>query len=229
VLETVSQKLQWDDYWEQQNAPSRVYSRIASYYRRVIIAPSVRKTVRKHLSAQKTVLHAGSGGGEIDALMPEDWQLFSIDFSTEAIQRHQSQQKLIDRSLIVLQGDLFALPFHGGHFDVVFNLGVMEHFSEDEVARALSEMKRVLKPQGRVILYWPPIWGPTVVVLHSVAWLLRVTGRYTKQLHPAEINLFRSKRQCKALLAQAGLKAVSINYGPQDLFTHVIIIAEHDE
>lgn len=183
----------------------------------------------KQLSAQKTVLHAGSGGGEIDALMPQDWRLVSIDFSEEAIQRHQLRQKSIDRNLVVLQGDLFALPFYGGYFDVVFNLGVMEHFSDEEVVRALSEMKRVLAPQGRVILYWPPIWGPTVFVLHSIAWLLRITGRYKTQLHPAEVNLFRSATRCRRLLAHAGLKPISITYGPQDLFTHVIIIAGHGE
>lgn len=215
----------WDSYWRQQNTTTRLYGRIASFYRRRIIAPSLRRTLAKFTTFDSSILHAGSGGGEIDILMPRNWKLTAIDISLEALQKHRSTFSGEGRTDFALQADLFCLPFESDQFDVAFNLGVMEHFNDSEIIRALKELRRVAKSDGHVVLYWPPAWGPSVVVLHSVAHLMRVFGRSQVSLHPPEINLFRSKKKCTGLLAIAGLRAVKYSYGPGDFFTHMIVIA----
>jgi len=126
-----------------------------------------------------------------------------------------------------VQADLFELLFYGSSFGVIFNLGVMEHFTDDEVLAAFSEIERVLEPMGRAVFYWPLFWGPTVIVPHSIARCLRLINRSAAQLHPPEINLFRSPRRCRSSLSEAGLRATSISCGLRDLFTHVTIIATH--
>ena len=220
-----SQEAQWNTYWEKQNASGRLYGRIASFYRRVIIAPSVKRAIKQRLGNGTCVLHVGAGSGEIDALLPNSWSLFSIDFSSAAIGKNRRLQRSIGRTAIAVQADMFTLPFATSRFDVVFNLGVMEHFSDDEVVDSLLEMNRVLAPSGHIIMYWPPVWGPTVIVLHLVAAALRLARKSKAQLHPPEINLFRSRRRCRQLLSRAGLQSVSFSYGPHDLFTHVVIVA----
>lgn len=47
-----------------------------------------------------------------------------------------------------------GLPFGAGAFDAVLNCGVLEHV-EDE-ARALAELRRVLRPRGRLFTYHLP-------------------------------------------------------------------------
>lgn len=215
----------WDQYWYQQNSTTRVYGKIASFYRRKIITPSLRRTLSKFVTSQSSLLHAGAGGGEIDFNLPANWNLHSIDISFEATQLQRAVFKTQNRSSSSLQADLFSLPFPSHYFDVVFNLGVMEHFTNTEIYEALVEMRRVTKRGGYLVLYWPPIWGPSVLVLHSIARVMRVLGRSHIQLHPKEINLFRSKRDCREILLKAGLQEVRIRYGPGDLFTHVIVIA----
>ena len=227
VSTCLQQSDQWDEYWDTKNATNHIYGRIASFYRRVIIAPSVRKVVQRELAPGSRALHLGAGAGEIDSLLPAEWNLVAIDFSAEAIRLRQKRLRTSGACGSAIQADLFELPFIKSSFGVVFNLGVMEHFTDDEVLASFSEIKRVLEPTGRAVFYWPPVWGPTVIVLHSIARCLRLFNRSAAQLHPPEINLFRSPRRCRRLLSRAGLRATSISYGPRDLFTHVIVIATH--
>jgi SAM-dependent methyltransferase len=222
-----SQSSQWEEYWKKQKAASQVYGRIASFYRKFVIAPSVQRTLESFLFPGALILHAGSGSGEIDVLLPPKWKLIAIDFSSEAVRRHR--QTFLNHCLVSdsVQADLFRLPFRDGQFMASFNLGVMEHFDDDDVIRALNELRRVTSNEGRLVLYWPPIWGPTVIVLHSIAFILKVLGKSNIQLHPPEINLFRSKKHCRDLLRAANLEPVKFIYGPTDMFTHMIIIAKH--
>jgi len=49
--------------------------------------------------------------------------------------------------------DIRNLPFEDNFFDGVYNLGVMEHYSEKEIEEILAEMKRVLKDEGKMIIF----------------------------------------------------------------------------
>jgi SAM-dependent methyltransferase len=53
----------------------------------------------------------------------------------------------------VVQGDLLRLPFRSGSFDLVVCTDVLEHIAEDSAA--LSELARVLRPAGTLILTVP--------------------------------------------------------------------------
>lgn len=216
---------QWDQYWRQQQTSKQLYGVIASFYRRAIIAPSLRRKLSPFMGKGASALHVGAGSGEIDILLPKDWNVTPIDFSSEAIARHRRRFASDNRVSSAIQADMFALPFDEGTFDVCFNLGVMEHFDDDDVLNALRELRRVTAHGGHIVLYWPPVWGPTVLVLHSIAAVLNLFGRTKTQLHPPEINLFRSRSHCRQLLAKAGLSVEKFSYGPGDLFTHMIVVA----
>lgn len=49
-------------------------------------------------------------------------------------------------------GDLVALPFRDEAFDVVFCISVVEHLPGGRIPRALLELRRVLRPGGRMLL-----------------------------------------------------------------------------
>lgn len=60
----------------------------------------------------------------------------------------------------VIQGDVCALPFDDGAFDLVFATDVIEHVDDD--TRAMFEIARVLAPGGTVVLTvpaFPSLWG----------------------------------------------------------------------
>jgi SAM-dependent methyltransferase len=51
------------------------------------------------------------------------------------------------------QADARALPFAPQSFSVIFSLDVMEHLTTPDVVQMFKEMRRVLKPGGRVMVY----------------------------------------------------------------------------
>jgi SAM-dependent methyltransferase len=59
-----------------------------------------------------------------------------------------------------VRGDLTALPFPDGSFDLVIASEVLEHIPDD--ARAIGEIARVVRPGGRVAVTVPRWWPEKV-------------------------------------------------------------------
>ena len=102
-------------------------------------------------------LEAGSGPGycssRLRALGPRV-RATALDLDADALALVAAR----DRALGIVRGDLYALPFRTGAFDLVFNSSTMEHL--DAFSRALREMVRVARPGGRVFVGVPYRYGP---------------------------------------------------------------------
>jgi SAM-dependent methyltransferase len=59
----------------------------------------------------------------------------------------------LDSPLAMVHADITALPFEDASFDLIVCSHVLEHVSDD--ARALSELRRVLRPEGSAVLLYP--------------------------------------------------------------------------
>lgn len=212
---------QWDTYWNAKNTGSTIYSGIASFYRRHIIRQSLERTMKRVFRQNSTLLHAGCGSGEVDMGLENFMSITALDFSMTALREYQDFHPAHRK---LLAADLFKLPFADGSFDGVFNLGVMEHFSENEIIIALTEIRRVLRKDGKVVLYWPPVWGLSVVALLTAHKILAVLGRKGARLHPVEHSLIRSRRTCEQWFEAGGLHLESFRFGWSDLFTHQRIV-----
>jgi len=97
---------------------------------------------------------------------------------------------------VAVTADGEALPYPDDHFDVVFNLGSLEHY-EDPVKGA-AEMARVVRPDGVVCLHVPNTFGLRWNVLH--AWR---TGDVHDDGQP--IQRYGTRLQWQRLLADGGL------------------------
>lgn len=212
---------QWDTYWNAKSTGSHIYSGIASFYRRKIIKQSLERTLKAVFRPNSSLLHAGCGSGEVDMNLENFVSITAIDFSMTALREYQGFHP-VNRKL--LAADLFKLPFADGSFDGVFNLGVMEHFSENEIVTALTEIRRVLAKDGKVVFYWPPVWGLSVIALLTAHKLLAIVGRKGVRLHPVEHSLIRSRRTCEEWFEAGGLQLESFRFGWSDFFTHQRIV-----
>lgn len=103
--------------------------------------------------APRRVLDCGVGTGALSLalarVLPDPFKLDGIDLSPGMLEQagHRLGDAGIDTSL--RQGDVHALPYEDGAFDLVMAAHVLEHLVDP--GRALDEMVRVLKPGGLLI------------------------------------------------------------------------------
>src|SRR6267143_6154920 len=99
---------------------------------------------------QKKVLDVGCGTGAILKQLGNPEKNVGIDLAPEAISF--CRQRGLDN---VRQGDICALPFNDASFDAVISSSVIYHDWVPDVARAIGEMHRVVRPGGVLILNVP--------------------------------------------------------------------------
>src|SRR5262245_26638048 len=104
------------------------------------------------LRGLKSILDVGSGAGQIAGHLLEfadpDAQITCTDLSAQMLRRARTRLKSPRPSFIV--ADVMALPFADGSFDGITCGYVLEHVPDP--AKGLSELSRVLKTGGRMLL-----------------------------------------------------------------------------
>jgi ubiquinone/menaquinone biosynthesis C-methylase UbiE len=214
----------WDKYWTKRKTTSQViYKTIASFYRKHIIKRALNHFIESEFKKGSRLLHAGCGTGQVDQDVIAKYQLTALDISGKALDLYKifngEKAKLVKASIL-------KIPAKNSTFEGVYNMGVMEHFTKEEDEKILLELRRVLKPNGKIVLFWPPKYGPTVLFLNSTHFILNKILKKNIRLHPEEISLLESKKQVAEILRKTGFKLLKFYFGPKDLFTHCIVIAK---
>ncbi|HPO07618.1 MAG TPA: methyltransferase domain-containing protein [bacterium] len=213
----------WDAYWDGHTESSvSVYTIIAGFYRRLVIKRNLHRFIRDTFPSGSRLLHAGCGSGQVDGNLHRDMRITAVDISPKALDLYSRNNPDASR---IQHASLFDLPFPDSTFDGIYNLGVMEHFTSNEVSRIFQECHRVLKPSGKILLFWPHRRASSVLVLKFVHFFLhKILNRNTK-LHPDEISLLSSRAEADRILQEAGLVLFDYHFGIRDLFVQAVLIA----
>lgn len=214
----------WDDYWKkQQSINNWVYDRIAEFFRHFLIRPYLNKYVRKHFSRGLMLVHAGCGSGQVDYDITNEYPVTAVDISLNALEIYRSNHSQIES---ILQNDIRNMDFESGTIGGIYSLGVMEHFIPEEIVKILQEFNRVLQPKGKVVLFWPPKFGASVVFLNFWHFIMNKIFKKNIHLHPLEVSLLGSKQEIIDLATQSGFTLVDYHFGINDLFTQVVIVLQ---
>lgn len=130
------------------------YGRIARFYDTLlgpVNAPLRAIGWKLHpTDASMTVLDVGCGtGAHLEIYVDSGAECVGIDASPAMLE--QASARLGDRADLEL-GDATALPHSDSAFDLVFTSLFLHELEPDVRAAALSEMARVAKPGGRVLI-----------------------------------------------------------------------------
>ena len=107
--------------------------------------------LREHVRAGDRVLDLGSGDGSFTAAAAAlGADVVGAEVAAAAIERARRRHAGLEFRLVPVDG---PLPFEDGSFELVWSSEVIEHVAD--TARWLSEVRRVLKPAGRLLLTTP--------------------------------------------------------------------------
>lgn len=120
------------------------------------IAPYRRRLIEEQAPRGTRALDVGSGPAHDSLPLAErGFRVTGVDRSRNGLLAGRDLYAREGRALDAVRADVRALPFRDAAFDFVWNAGVLEHFEDADVLRILSEMRRVAKPGGTVLVVVP--------------------------------------------------------------------------
>jgi SAM-dependent methyltransferase len=142
------------------------------YYYWPLLGPIYRQRVESCLAecrGGQRVLDVGFGSGVTFLNLSEAYQeIHGIDLTCAV---DEVRQAFLARGLTthLRHGDVLDLPYPEGHFDTVLLISILEHLKPNDLARAFSEIRRVLRPGGQVVYGVP-------VERRLMGWMFRMLG-----------------------------------------------------
>lgn len=183
--------------------------------RRKILADFVEKICRQVTDRRPRILDVGCGTGANLLMLSEYGDAEGVDVSEDALAfcRERGLEK-------VRLGAAEDLPYEDGTFDLVTAFDVVEHIDDD--LAGLREMRRVLRPGGRVLLFVPTfmfLWGLQDDVsnhrrryrLPELQRVLEQAGFEIERTTYANITFFLPILAMRQLMRLTGVKAESEN------------------
>jgi SAM-dependent methyltransferase len=223
VQEGLQDPQDWAPYWKRKKAVSGlVYETVAAIYRNLILRPELKRAMFRTFPEGSQLLHAGCGSGQVDIDLQKRFKITAIDISRDALDLYARYNPEAYR---IEQASILDLPYDKESFDGVYNLGVVEHFTREEIVRILAEFHRVLRPEGKAVIFWPHRHAPSVIVLNSVHWIARnVLNKQEMRLHPPEISLLRSKEQARSIFEETKFELESCRMSIRDGFIQAVLV-----
>jgi SAM-dependent methyltransferase len=183
--------------------------------RRRIIASFVEKICRELGRERPRILDVGCGTGANLELLAGFGEAEGVDVSVDALSFCRARGLLNVR-----QGAAEKLPYEDGSFDLVTALDVVEHLDDDTAG--LKEMRRVLRPGGRALLFVPAfmfLWGVQDDISHhrrrytlaGLREVVRGAGFEVERATYANISFFGPILLGRLLMRAVGLRPASEN------------------
>jgi SAM-dependent methyltransferase len=158
---------------------------VKSFYYRVFGNPRSYKKDLKYVNGCSRILDVGCGHGYF---AENDIQrIIGVDSNPESVRACQR------KNITCFQTNVLSLPFKDDEFDGVYCAHLIEHFSLDDVQTLLSELDRVLKLNGVLVIKTPMpnkffYDDPTHVRPYPPAALLPLVGLSTDGQHFIKSN-----------------------------------------
>ena len=159
----------------------------------------------------QSILEIGCGPGDLTyALADQAERVVAIDISAKAIELAKMRKDLWSlseaqkRKAEFLQMSAVKLDFLDAKFDWVVSTSVVEHLHPEDVSAHMSEVRRVLKPDGKYLM-----WCPNGLGHHSdrEGHLTMLSyGEWMEKLTDAGFAGFRSTLTSRLPMVDAHLK-----------------------
>ena len=95
-------------------------------------------------SGGKKILEVGAGTGTMSIFLSQlGLNVTALDNDPAILKLAETNRGKLGGKNEVIQGDAFHLPFPDNSFDVVFHQGLLEHFTDTDIHKLITEQLRV--------------------------------------------------------------------------------------
>jgi SAM-dependent methyltransferase len=155
----------WDRYWRTLELPSEVKKGTSLYL------DAITEVFDRWLPADAdgTVLEVGGAPGQYGAYVHRrlGYRLHVLDSSEVGCAATRKNLELLGIDGEIVQGDMFDPTLELPAFDVVYSLGLIEHF--DDLEGAVEAHTRFVRPGGLLVLGCPNFRGVNGLLLRRLA------------------------------------------------------------
>lgn len=127
--------------------------------------------------ANGNILDVGCGDGYIIANFPKFKEVIGIDISGQAVRIAKSKNPKI----VFTVASCTNIPFSDNSFDTVVASEIIEHVNYEDGKMLLKEARRILKPQGKLIISTPNLSNPYMKFLQIRHKNIEHLKEYTKR------------------------------------------------
>ena len=133
----------WNEFWK--NYTKQIYSNL-------IVIETI-----KRINPNKIIEIGAGSGTDVIVLHKLKFDITYSDFSEIALKKFKDRNPNIK----AVKCDICNMPFADNSFDLVFSLGLLEHFNEKDRKKAIKEMFRISKKY--VLIDVPQKFSPRVI------------------------------------------------------------------
>jgi ubiquinone/menaquinone biosynthesis C-methylase UbiE len=212
----------WSEHWSDDRQQSLV-QRFFSFYRKAVFARTVRYFINRYFPTEGIFVEAGSGTSETSMRIDKcggGRKLVATDI-VQPVLKHC--HPVMDERVC---GDIFNLPFTDDSVDGIWNVGVMEHFTQEQIDKIMGEFYRVLKPNHRIVLLIPGSDSIPQRMLRVVEKIINARNKDKNfRFHPPEISQIKSTKQGRQLIERNNFECLHIDYGWRSLMAFKTLVA----
>ena len=212
LVEMTSEK--WDEYWNNKKK-----NQLFKAFRTQVFARAVRYYTNKYFAREGVIVEAGCGSGEASSKISKyGRKIIAVDFSERALERAR-KINLFDECV---NSDIKNLPFEDNSLAGIWNIGVMEHFEEDEGIKIINDFYDKLEGGGYVIMFW----ASEIAHYHLCIKYFNKLFKKNFELFPDEPNRMVSKKHAKEIMAKTKFERCEVFFSWRDLFTDMVVVAK---
>lgn len=157
------------------------------------------------------VLEVGVGTGKNIQYYPESVDMFAIDFSEKMLEKAKEKAEKLNKDVKLLQMDAQNMEFSDNTFDMIFTTCV--YCSVPDPVKGLKEMRRVCKPNGKIIM------------IEHVRSEKKVLGLIMDILNPLVVNTYGANinRRTVENIYKSGFSDVDVDNLYSDIVKKIVI------
>jgi len=178
-----------EEIWINHIKNTSVEDVINEYNNPAIFQKELVELINKEYSSNNKIIEVGCELGVTSLLLNDKFSKTLLDLNPLAIELTRKAHNKLDKKADFIVADMFKMPIEDKQFDIIFNAGVIEHFSEQERTRAFKEYSRIMKDGGVMFIAFPNHYSLPYRLAYSIRQLLN------KWPYPDEYKMYDLKKE----------------------------------